>query len=160
MLNDTSWQDAHAHFLEESQMLLSKCQECVAHLELISDDKDAVDCLLGTLFKLSETAENALIPCTAQFARQLRAVLCVAYPKVSLTDEALKTLEHCLTLLAWQLELIDPQSGQLLLDDSEQTELLDHFAATCGLPERAQLQPSSQRPCDSSALVSDISSSR
>jgi chemotaxis protein histidine kinase CheA len=133
MLNGTEWQHIHPQFFDESQQLLSTCQECLAHLEMISDDKDAVECLLRTLFKLSETADQALIPCTADFARQLRNMLSIAYPAISLTDDALQTLEHCLTLLAWQLELIDPRTGQLLLDDSEQKELLDQLAYTCGL---------------------------
>lgn len=133
MLNGEEWQQIHPEFHDESQLLLNTCQECLAHLEMISNDTDAVECLLGALRKLSETADEALVPCTADFARQLRSMLSDAYPNISLTDDALQTLEHCLTLLAWQLELIDPRTGQLLLDDSEQKELLDKFAYTCGL---------------------------
>lgn len=133
MLNGKEWQQVHSRFLDESQVLLNRCLECLAHLEMINNDTDAVECLLGTLFKLSETADDALVPRTADFARQLRSVLSVAYPHASLTNDALETLEHCLTLLAWQLELIDPHTGQLLLDESEQNELLDQFAYTCGL---------------------------
>ena len=133
MLNGQEWQQIHPEFFDESQGLLRICQECLAHLEMISDDADAIECLLGTLFKLSETAENALVPSTADFARQLRSLLSVTHPDISLTDDALKTLEHCLTLLAWQLELIDLRTGQLALDDSEQKELLDQLAYTCGL---------------------------
>ncbi|MDU8362704.1 hypothetical protein [Pseudomonas syringae group sp. J309-1] len=143
MLNGKEWQQTHPDFFDESQLLLSTCQECLSHLEMISNDQDAVECLLGTLFKLSETADNALIPSTADFARQLRGMLSVAYPNLCLTDDALQTLEHCLTLLAWQLELIDPHTGQLLLDDTEQKELLGQLAYTCGLEacEPAQEQP-------------------
>lgn len=133
MLNGKEWQQIHPEFLDESQGLLNTCQECLAHLEMISNDKDAVECLLSTLFKLSETADNALIRSTAEFARQLRSMLSEARPDISLTDDALQTLEHCLTLVAWQLELIDLRTGQLLLDDSEQRELLDQLAYTCGL---------------------------
>ncbi|PHN27523.1 hypothetical protein [Pseudomonas sp. ICMP 561] len=132
MLNGKEWQQAHPDFFDESQLLLGTCQECLAHLEMISNDQDAVECLLGTLFKLSETADNALIPSTADFARQLRCMLSIDYPNLRLTDEALQTLENCLTLLAWQLELIDPHTGQLLLDDTEQKELLGQLAYTCG----------------------------
>lgn len=129
MLNGNDWHATHGEFLDESQRLLHTCQECVAHLELISGDEDAVRCLLGTLRKLSENADSAHVPCTAEFTRALRTVVAEA----SLTAEALQTLEHCLTLLAWQLELIDLRTGQLPLDDSEQRELLDRFASTCGL---------------------------
>jgi hypothetical protein len=129
MLNGNDWHATHGEFLDESQRLLHTCQECVAHLELISGDEDAVRCLLGSLRKLSEDADSAHIPCTAEFTRALRNVIAEA----RLTAEALQTLEHCLTLLAWQLELIDLRTGQLPLDDSEQRELLDRFASTCGL---------------------------
>lgn len=129
MLNGNDWHATHGEFLDESQRLLYICQECVAHLELISGDEDAVHCLLRTLRKLSEDADMAHIPCTAEFTRKLRSVIAEA----SLTAEALQTLERCLTLLAWQLELIDLRTGQLPLDDSEQRELLDRFASTCGL---------------------------
>jgi hypothetical protein len=143
MLNNKEWQQIHPDFFDETQSLLSTCQECLAHLEMISNDQDAVECLLGTLFKLSETADNALIPCTADFARQLRSMLNAACSGVRLSDDALQTLEHCVTLLAWQLELIDPHTGQLLLDDTEQKELLDKLAYTCGLemPELGQEHP-------------------
>ncbi len=133
MLNDKEWQQVHPDFLDQSQLLLSTCQECIAHLEMISDDQDAIECLLGTLSRLAQTADDALIPGTADFARQLRHMLSVAYPDLRLTDEALQTLEHCLTLMAWQLELIDPRTGQLSLDDTEQKELLDKVAYVCGL---------------------------
>lgn len=129
MLNGNDWHATHGEFLDESQRLLHTCQECVAHLELISGDEDAVSCLLGSLRKLSESADIAHIPCTAEFTRALRIVIAEA----RLSAEALQTLEHCLTLLAWQLELIDLRTGQLPLDDSEQRELLDRFASTCGL---------------------------
>lgn len=157
MLNGKDWQEIHPDFFDESQLLLSTCQECLAHLEMISNDKDAVECLLGTLFKLAETADNALVPRTAGFARQLRKLLTVTYPGKSLTDDALQTLEHCLTLLAWQLELIDPYTGQLLLDDAEQKELLDKLAFTCGLelPEPGQEKPATSPISEAQHELSD-----
>jgi len=43
---------------------------------------------------------------------------------LQLHDEALDALHNCLTLLAWQLELIDTKTGKLGLDETEQTVLI------------------------------------
>jgi hypothetical protein len=40
--------------------------------------------------------------------------------------------------MSWQLELIDPRSGSLTLDDSEERDLLDAFAGQCGLGARKE----------------------
>jgi hypothetical protein len=51
---------------------------------------------------------------------------------MDLHDQALSALKDCLTLIAWQLELIDQKTGQLSLDDSEQTSLIEAFAFQVG----------------------------
>jgi hypothetical protein len=43
--------------------------------------------------------------------------------------------------MGWQLELIDPHTGSLLLDDSEQRALLGVFACLCELGKRQDSQP-------------------
>lgn len=47
---------------------------------------------------------------------------------MQLHDAALAALHDCLTLLAWQLELIDIKTGKLSLDDAEQTTLIETVA--------------------------------
>jgi hypothetical protein len=51
---------------------------------------------------------------------------------MDLHDQALNALKDCLTLIAWQLELIDQKTGQLSLDESEQTTLIEAFAFQVG----------------------------
>jgi hypothetical protein len=51
---------------------------------------------------------------------------------MDLHDEALDALKNCLTLIAWQLELIDQNTGQLSLDEAEQTSLIEAFAFQVG----------------------------
>lgn len=150
MLNGQEWQHRHQDFITETQRLLSRSQECLTHLTLFSNDQDAVDCLLTTLLALAQKADQAAIACMADLCRQLRRLLSVAYPSTSLQDEALQTLNDCFSLLAWQVELIDPRSGQLALDDSEQRELLEKFAYLSGLGN-PQASPS-QRLAWASAL--------
>lgn len=44
-------------------------------------------------------------------------------------DQALDALKECLTLIAWQLELVDLYTGDLRLDSTEQASLLEAFIA-------------------------------
>jgi hypothetical protein len=132
MLNGTDWQTTHPQFMPDAQLLLSTCQECLAHLELISDDGDAVDCLLATLTRLSEQAGLAQVDCITGLCHDMRQTLRMAWASQCLSVESLPVLGKCLTLLAWQLELIDLRTGQLPLDDSEQKDLLEELAMTCG----------------------------
>ena len=132
MLNGTDWQTTHPQFTADALLLLGRCQECLAHLELIKDDDDAVDCLLATLTRLSEKAGQAQIDCMAVLCREMRQTLRLAWAGQCLGDESLPILEKCLTLVAWQLELIDLRSGQLPLDDSEQKDLLQALSMSCG----------------------------
>lgn len=132
MLNGTDWQTTHPEFIGDAQQLLAQCQECLAHLELITDDGDAVDCLLASLTRLSETAAKAQVDCMAMLCCKMRQTLRLAWVGQCLSDESLPIVKKCLTLLAWQLELIDLRTGQLGLDDGEQKDLLEELAMTCG----------------------------
>jgi chemotaxis protein histidine kinase CheA len=133
MLNEQEWQQQHCEFLSESETLLLRSEECLAHLELIADDRDAIDCLLASLRNLTVKADVACVERIAAFTRQLHDLLDAACPRVALQGDPLHTLKSCITLLAWQIEFIDRRSGQMPLDDSEQRELLERLAFQCGL---------------------------
>jgi hypothetical protein len=77
------------------------------------------------------------VTCVAEFSRQLFSVLQAIQPLASMQSDVLQTLKDCFTLLAWQLELIDPRDGGLALDDSEQCQLLERLATLSGLDEPA-----------------------
>lgn len=130
MLNDTQWSCALPDFLVEAQAMLNKLQECISHLELIRNDQDAADCLLYTLESLGLRAQGLSLEQVAAFCQQLRQLLHLAKPRNRLEGATLKALNECLTLLAWQLELIDPRTGQLSLDSDEQVALVEALAVT------------------------------
>ncbi|MGE6387165.1 hypothetical protein ACQKEN_16070 [Pseudomonas sp. NPDC078416] len=136
MLNGNEWQQLHAEFLTDTQTLMCRADECLSHLELISDDRDAMECLLTTLQQLAGKADTHGVETVAGFARHLRYLLYFANAAGQLQPEALHGLKRCFELLAWQLELIDPHTGSLALDDSEQCGLLDAFACQCGVSKR------------------------
>lgn len=133
MLNDDQWPSTLDEFKEIAQALLGKLDECLSHLELISNDADAAQCLVLTLERLAMAARALRLDEIAAFAQQLHDVLRAARPQDRLHGETLRALHQCLALLAWQLELIDPHTGQLSLDDEEQVALIGALVATIDL---------------------------
>ncbi|WP_397452688.1 hypothetical protein [Pseudomonas sp. NA-150] len=143
MLNGQEWQHSLPDFLIESQTLLAKSEECLSHLELFVNDRDAIECLLSALLTLANKANELALDGITDFALRIHRLLSLAYPHTCLQGEALLTLKNCFTLLAWQLELVDADTGVLLLDDHEQLELLYAFAIVAGVEgELASLVPS------------------
>jgi hypothetical protein len=133
MLNDgKEWHQRLPEFLLEAETLLAKSEECLSHLQLISNDKDAIDCMLSTLLKLANKADALAIPAVCEFSRHIHGLLSQAHSHMDLHDQALDALKDCFTLMAWQLELIDPDTGKLSLDDSEQVSLINAFAFQVG----------------------------
>ncbi|MGS0738044.1 hypothetical protein ACVBEG_16180 [Pseudomonas sp. GG8] len=136
MLNGNEWQHSLPDFLIASQTLLAKSEECLCHLDLFINDKDAIECLLSTLLTLSHEADALSLESIADFSGQIRHLLNLASPHISLQGDALSTLRDCFALLAWQLELVDTDTGTLLLDDGEQLELLNAFATIVGFEDQ------------------------
>lgn len=130
MLNDDQWPSTLDEFKDVAQALLAKLDECLSHLELICNDPDAAQCLVATLERLTMAARALRLNEIAAFAHQLHDVLRAARPRNRLNGETLRALQQCLALLAWQLELIDPHTGQLSLDDDEQVALIGALVAT------------------------------
>ncbi|QZI72498.1 hypothetical protein K5F93_09555 [Pseudomonas protegens] len=122
-------------FLLEAQALLTKSEDCLSHLHLIRNDEEAINCLLASLLCLAQTAARHSISPLAEFALHIHGVLKRTADPLDLNDPILDALKSCLTLMAWQLELIDPHNGQLNLDDSEQalliSELTDQVTQNC-----------------------------
>ncbi|KPC28229.1 Uncharacterized protein ABJ99_3386 [Pseudomonas syringae pv. cilantro] len=134
MLSSNDWQQKHDQFLSTTQALLYKSEECLAHLELISDDEDAIGCLVTSLRKLAQEAQAASVSCIADFSRQVCQSLETGSHPHPLSHEALLTVKNCLTLISWQVELLDPNTGELKMDNEEQLELLEKLASTSRSP--------------------------
>ncbi|MGY2399785.1 hypothetical protein [Pseudomonas sp. SDO5271_S396] len=135
MMNSANeWQTTLPEFLLEAEMLLAKSEECLSHLHLIRDDSDAIDCMKSSLAKLAEKADSLALQAISEFSRHIQSLIANAASPMQLHDQALKALHDCLTLLAWQLELIDIRTGQLSMDDSEQTTLI--ATVTLQIPQK------------------------
>ncbi|WP_252090399.1 histidine kinase [Pseudomonas sp. MWU13-3659] len=135
--NSTALQD----FLLDAQDLLTKSQECLQHLELIDNDPDACQCLGETLDLLARRADTLSLLEIAHYTRTLQQLLAPACSQRHLRGEALPALDACLTLLAWQLELVDPRTGRLGLDMQEQHLLLTELATSLGQPATQLCEP-------------------
>ena len=134
MNNANDWQTALPEFLLEAEKLLAKSHECLNHLHLIRNDSDAIDCMKISLAKLAEKADGLALQAISEFSRHIQYLIANAVSPVQLHDQALDALHDCLTLLAWQLELIDIRTGELGLDDSEQTSLI--ATVTSQIPQK------------------------
>ena len=138
------WAQRFPEFLAEAETLLAKSEECLSHLQLISNDKDAIDCMLSTLLKLAHKAKALALEAVSEFSLHIHQLLNQAVDHVDLHTQALAALKDCFTLMAWQLELVDHNTGQLCLDESEQCSLIEAFAFQVG---QSQIQlPLSIKP--------------
>ncbi|WLH88815.1 hypothetical protein PSH87_19635 [Pseudomonas sp. FP453] len=135
MMNSANeWQTALPEFLLEAETLLAKSEECLSHLHLIRNDSDAIECMTISLTRLAEKADNLALQAISEFSRHIQYLIANAVNPLQLHDQALDALHACLTLLAWQLELIDTRTGELGLDDSEQTNLI--ATVTLQIPQK------------------------
>jgi chemotaxis protein histidine kinase CheA len=126
------WAQRFPEFLVEAETLLAKSEECLSHLQLISNDKDAIDCMQSTLLKLASRAEALALEAISEFSLHIYSLLNLTQEHVDLHEQALDALRDCFRLMAWQLELVDPKTGQLGLDETEQTSLIEAFAFQVG----------------------------
>lgn len=129
-----SFDDALQAFLLDAQVLLSQAQECLQHLELIDNDLDACHCLDNALDSLARQATHLGLREVAHYTTALQQLLAPACHGGCLQREALPAIGACLTLLAWQLELVDPHTGRLNLDIGEQLVLLGELAKVVQQP--------------------------
>ncbi|MFK3816945.1 histidine kinase [Pseudomonas sp. NPDC089407] len=120
--------DALQGFLLDAQVLLSQAQECLQHLELIDNDPDACRCLDNALDSLARQATRLGLREVAHYATALQQLLAPACHGGCLPRQALPAIGACLTLMAWQLELLDTRTGRLNLDIGEQLVLLGELA--------------------------------
>ncbi len=129
-----SFDDALQGFLLDAQVLLTQAQECLQHLELIDNDPDACHCLDNALDNLARQATHLGLREVAHYTTALQQLLAPACHGGCLQREALPAVGACLTLLAWQLELVDPCTGRLNLDIGEQLVLLGELAKVVQQP--------------------------
>ncbi|MDR6715449.1 hypothetical protein J2W83_005094 [Pseudomonas hunanensis] len=128
-------------FLLNAQVWLNTADECLQHLHLIVNDADACRCLDDTLANLAVRADSLGLIEVADYTFALRNLLAPVCCHGHLLPDVLPHVQACLDLLAWQLELVDPQTGRLNLDTSEQTQLLDALTSVLEQPPAQTCAP-------------------
>ncbi|WP_263264964.1 hypothetical protein [Pseudomonas sp. RIT-PI-S] len=120
----------------DSARLVIRLVDCIDHLRLFPNDRDACQMLHRGLEQLATASEASQPNPTAGFAAELAALLAYECAERGPEGAALQALKQCLDLLSWQVELSDPQHG-LTMDCSEQRELLATLALSCKVAARA-----------------------
>jgi len=115
-------------FVHDAEQLLVMADDCLAHLRLISNDADACRCLLHALSTLGKRAAAAGVEEVGAYTERLHHLLSAACRQRRLAAPVVRCAQACLTLLAWQLELLDPITRRVDLDEHEQHGLLDELA--------------------------------
>ena len=77
------WVERFPEFLAEAEKLLAKSEECLSHLQLISNDKDAIDCMLSTLLKLASRAQALALEAVSEFSLNIHDLLIQAQDGVT-----------------------------------------------------------------------------
>ncbi|WP_426149599.1 hypothetical protein [Pseudomonas sp. DC3000-4b1] len=110
----------------ESAKLMGRLLDCMEHLSLLENDRDACQALHDNLFRLAalfQEGDGSLATFAERMALALGRLL---YAEQGLQGPALMACKACLDLLGWQVELNDPH-----MDDAEQAELLARLAECC-----------------------------
>ncbi|MFS0826715.1 histidine kinase [Pseudomonas phoenicis] len=130
MTTDTGSATAHSLqlFVHDAEQLLAMADDCLAHLRLIANDADACRCLLHALDTLVKRAAVTGVEEISAYAARVGHLLSAACRQRRLAAPVVRCAQACLTLLAWQLELLDPITRRVDLDEQEQHGLLDDLA--------------------------------
>lgn len=148
LMDDNEQQTPLSEFLVNAEVLRAKSEDCLNHLHLIKNDEEAIQCLLINLLKLANLSYDQAIPPLGEFAQRVHEQLYQAQKSMDLDQPTLLALKDCLTLIAWQLELIDPVSGELNMDGSEQHVLLENLTSSIDQhsQRRSSATPSHEMP--------------
>ncbi|MFV3290109.1 histidine kinase [Pseudomonas sp. NY11955] len=140
-----SFDGALQGFLLDAQVLLTQAQECLQHLELFDNDLDACRCLDNALDSLARQAAQLGLREVAHYTAALQQLLAPACHEGCLQRTALPAIGACLTLLDWQLELVDTRTGRLNLDIGEQLVLLGELAKAVQQPAEPACAPCNEQ---------------
>lgn len=113
--------------LTDSRARMIDIQECLDHLQLITSDADATQCLTRHIRWLALSADTVLLTSTHGFCLKLYTLIRAPGIEKKLTGTALQALKQCCNLLAWQLELTNPRTGILQMDKQEEIARLNEL---------------------------------
>ncbi|HSX70203.1 MAG TPA: chemotaxis protein CheA [Pseudomonas sp.] len=135
MFNDEQWSQLLRGFIEEGRDLAKQAEEYLLVLDQEPDDEQAVHGLFRAMHTLKGSAGLFTLTPLVNFTHHLESLLStVRDGKRRLTAPLISLMLRCLDEIASMLDLIDPDSGELPVDEAHQAQLLDALAEQTGAP--------------------------
>ncbi|MEO4046458.1 chemotaxis protein CheA [Pseudomonas sp. CAU 1711] len=138
MLNENQWGQLLRGFIEEGRDLAKQAEEYLLALDQQPDDEQAINGLFRAVHTLKGSAGLFTLTPLVNFAHHLENLLmAVRDGERRLTPPLISLMLRCMDEIASMLELIDPDSGDLPVDEAHQAQLLDALAQETGGPRLA-----------------------
>ncbi|WP_339524500.1 chemotaxis protein CheA [Pseudomonas sp. EA_35y_Pfl2_R111] len=126
MLNGEQWSQLLLGFIEEARDLTKQAEEYLLQLDQQPEDQEAINGLFRAMHTLKGSAGLFSLTPLVSFTHHLENLLmAVRDGQRSLTPELISVMLRCLDEIASMVELIDAASGELPVDTSHQSELLE-----------------------------------
>jgi two-component system chemotaxis sensor kinase CheA len=158
MLDEDQWSQLLRGFIEEGRDLAKQAEEYLLALDQAPDDQQAVNGLFRAMHTLKGSAGLFTLTPLVNFTHHLENLLmAVRDGERQLTPALVSLMLRCLDEIASMLELIDPDSGELPVDEAHQVQLLDALAEQTGAPRLIASQDSADDCARRGALERCIS---
>ena len=133
MLNGEQWTQLLLGFIEEASELTKQAEEYLLQLDASPDDEEALSGLFRAMHTIKGSAGLFSLTPLVSFTHHLENLLmAVRDGNGSLNPPLISVLLRCLDEVASMVALIDPQTGELPVDEQHQSQLLATLAEHAG----------------------------
>ena len=147
MLNGEQWSQLLLGFIEEARDLGKQAEEYLLQLDQQPDDAAAINGLFRAMHTLKGSAGLFSLTPLVSFTHHLENLLMAVRDGHRALDPSLVSLMlRCLDEIVSMIALIDPETGELPVDEQHQTELLGELAAHLGAAAPAHAAPAEATP--------------
>ena len=135
MFDEEQWSQLLRGFIDEGRDLAKQAEEYLLTLDQTPDDEQAVHGLFRAMHTLKGSAGLFTLTPLVNFTHHLESLLStVRDGERRLTPPLISLMLRCLDEISSMLELIDPVSGDLPVDEAHQSQLLEALADETGAP--------------------------
>lgn len=147
MLNGEQWSQLLLGFIEEARDLGKQAEEYLLQLDQQPEDAAAINGLFRAMHTLKGSAGLFSLTPLVSFTHHLENLLMAVRDGQRTLDPSLVSLMlRCLDEIVSMIALIDPETGELPVDEQHQTELLAALAAHLGTAASAAKVPGEAVP--------------
>jgi two-component system chemotaxis sensor kinase CheA len=135
MFDEEQWGQLLRGFIEEGRDLAKQAEEYLLVLDQAPDDQQAINGLFRAMHTLKGSAGLFTLTPLVNFTHHLENLLmAVRDGQRQLTPPLVSLMLRCLDEISSMLELIDPDSGELPVDEAHQGQLLAALAEQTDTP--------------------------